>query len=100
MTDLSTATQLQGLFIFASGIVSPMVVSWLKHCDWDSRWKSALSLLVALVLGACSAALAGKFNSGDVLATFTAVYTLASGFYALYFKGAEFNKWLEKQEPV
>lgn len=97
---MSDATQLQVVFGMVSTALLPILVSWLKRCEWDSRWKSALSLFVALVLGACSAALAGKWNSKDVLTTVTTVYTLSSAAYTLWFKNLDFNKWLERQEPV
>ncbi len=97
---MNNTTELQVLFGVLSVSVLPVIVSFLKRCEWKDWIKSLLSFVVAIALGMATVYISGAFNLKNVTGTVTAIYTASHLLYTVWFKRLDFNKWLESKEPI
>ena len=88
------------LLIGVFSILMPLLISWLKRCDWPQEQKVLLTLAVCLVGGAVTAWADGSLDLSSTVVAFTAIFTGSQAFYKLWFEKTELNERLEQEQPL
>lgn len=86
--------------ILASAFV-PLIVGWLSRSTWPSWARFALAAVVSLLMAALSQYAAGALSTGSFIVALAGVFTVSQAFFASWFKGLGFERWLnpEMQAP-
>ena len=96
-----TTQDAQVLYGFLASALVPLIVGWLSRSTWPAWARFALAVLVSVLMAALSQYAAGALSTGSFIVAIAGVFTVSQGFFASWFKGLGFERWLnpEMQAP-
>ena len=79
------------------GVFMPIIISFLKNCDWREEVKFGVSLLLCLAVGGATAYFSGQLllKPESIFVDGAIVFTAAQTVYQTWFKWTKANEALE-----
>lgn len=87
---------MEEFLLLGCSLIMPLIVSWLKDCDWPDWAKVLLSLGIAVLGGALTSLVEGTLDLRSMTNASAVIFTCATVFYKTWFAQTMLNSQLEQ----